>query len=515
LELLAFWVCALAIAFFLFYRFGDFPTGLFCDETSMGYNGRALDKTLADQDGVTLPLFFRSLDDWKSPILIYAMAVTEAVFGATAVGVRLPSALFMLGMALGLFFLLRSLTGNPRLARWMALLSLLIPSIFFYARIAISEVSCFPCLLVLALLALLRFERLPSWPNAALAGAMLGLCTYAYTTARLLAPLMVAAAAVSFYFDPKTRRHLGAFLGAAALLGAPFGIFMMTHPHTLDRRFEDNAAWAHNPGLGTVVDRIVHTYFQHIGSLDFLFRTGQHSIWFNAGEGLLPIWLWAPLWLGLGSLWQRRESAFARFLMALVVLSPIPVSLTFQQDFPHTSRSLHFVPLAVVLGALAVHDWFLQQRIPRWLPALAIAGALLEGAQDLWLYFGDFAVAQERSLDGVEGAALKIVQANRRGKEEPVYLPQSFFEWSGTHIEFWCDVDPTRRRELGLEGIGFHHANEPTRIPGSIVVTPGSQWPATGAVPLGATPTDHRGPPAWRVYRMEEAPAPMMEQPPK
>ncbi len=505
-ELLVFWACALIVAFFVFFRLGSLPTGLFCDETSIGYNARALDRTLADQDGVVLPLFFRALDDWKSPILIYAVALTEPIFGVTAFAVRLPSALFAFGMAIGLFFLLRALTGNARLARWMALLSLLIPSIFFYSRIAISEVSCVPCLLVLGFLALLRFERLPSWRSAALAGAALGVFTYAYSTARLLAPLMVAAAAISFYFNPTARRYLLAFLGTAAALGAPMGIFMLTHPHTLDRRLNDNAAWTHNADAGTVVQRMLQTYFQHIGSLDFLFRTGQHSVWFNAGEGLLPIWLWGPLWLGLGSLWQRRQSAFARFLMALIVLSPIPVSLTFQTDFPHTSRFLHFVPLAVVVGGLAIYDWLLQQRLPRWLPALAVAGALLEGGQDLWLYFDGFALAQERSLDGVEGAAMQIVTANRRGKEDAVYLPPSFFEWNGTHIEFWGDVDPTKRREQGFAAVGFHHANEPTRIPGSIVVTPGSQPGPAGAVFLGATPADHRGPPAWRVYRLEDAP---------
>jgi 4-amino-4-deoxy-L-arabinose transferase-like glycosyltransferase len=511
-ERLLFGACAAVVVGCLFYRLGQLPSGSFQDETSIGFNARALDRTLADQDGRTLPLFFRSFDDWKSPIPIYLVALSEPIFGVNPFAVRLPCALCALGMALALFFLLRELTRNDRLARWMALLSLLVPSIFFYARVLYSEVSCFPCFLAIAFVALLHFERHPSWRTGALAGAALGLCTYCYTTSRLLAPLAVAVAAASLYFAPTARRYLWAFVGAAAAMGAPMLAFVLAHPHTLDRRFQENAAWAGHPAVIEVVWRMARSYFQHLASVDFLFRTGQHVDWHNAGEGLLPVWLFLPLSLGLVSAWRRRQSAFVRFLLVFFFLSPIPVALTWQADFPHTSRSLHFVVVAVVLAAMAVQDWIELRPIPRWLPVVVLMAALFEGAQDLTLYFTDYAKTQERIWDGDCGAALKIAFAHR-GPDEPLYLPVDFFWLDGTYVKFWGDLDPVRVRSVGLEGMGIHRAPRPalphagadaggTGETSSLVVLEASEAAPASAELLGSTKADSKGPPRWSVYRL-------------
>ncbi len=393
LEPILFALCAAGVLYFLFLHFGQLPSGLYHDQEIMGYDGRCLDRTLADKNGTVLPLFFFTFYDWLSPIPIYAMAVTEAVLGPTSFAVSLPSALFAIGMAVALFFLLKRLTGQPVLARWLALLSLLMPSIFLFARYGF-EASFLPCLLVVALAALLRFEQLPSWRNAALAGVTIGLCTYTYPTGRLMAPLIVVAAAVSFYFYAPARKYLWAYLGSAALLGLPMGIYMLMHPDRLVTRVAQSPAWAGNPGFWEVARRIVHTYYQHFAQTDFLFRTGQHVVWHNAGEGLLPVWIAAPFFLGWVSLWLRRGSPFRRVLASALLLSPVAVAITLQPDFPHTGRSLQFVPLAIIVAALAIVDFVRRDGLPRWLPAFALSLALFEAAQDLNLYFDDWARSQ-------------------------------------------------------------------------------------------------------------------------
>ena len=229
-------------------------------------------------------------------------------------------------------------------------------------------------------------------------------------------------------------------------------IYMVAHPDRLLTRLSGNAAWADNAGWPTVVQRIVHTYFQHLGSVDFLFRTGQHRVWHNAGEGLLAVWMAIPLGLGLGSLWVRRKDAFARVVLMAILLSPIPVCLTLQPDFPHTSRSLQFVPLAIIAVALAISDFFLRQKLPRWIPVLALAGALLEGGQDLRIYFKDYAVEQERTLDDDIGPALRIVFAHRTGEEKRLpprrvlrQMPGASFSPSGeTSIQCACETSASR-----------------------------------------------------------------------
>src|SRR5262249_2166654 len=138
-----------------------------------------------------------------------------------AFAMRLPSALYAFGMAIAMYFFLRRLTNREKLARWLALLSLLVPSIFTYARIAVSETSCLPFFFVLALNAFLAFELRPTARNAVLLGALLGVITYTYTTSRLLAPLMVATCVLVFAGNTKIRPKLLLVMSAAALMTMP------------------------------------------------------------------------------------------------------------------------------------------------------------------------------------------------------------------------------------------------------------------------------------------------------
>jgi len=501
-ELALFGLVAATVLFFLFFRLGSVPAGSFSDEVSAGFNARCIDRTLRDQYGTLLPLFFRALEDYKSPLFIYAVALTEGVLGPSPIAVRLPSALYAIGTAVLLFFLLRSLTRSSVLARWMALLSLLVPSLFFYARSGFSEASSLPFWLVLALWMLRRFERIPSHRRAAIAGACIGLVTYSYTTARLLAPLLLAAACLSFWLAPRFRRFVAAMLAGGAALGAPMAVFMLVHPGAVDKRFREAVSvWRDHPTTRVAVERIVGTYFQHLASLDFLFRTGQHLDWVNAGEGLLPLWLFAPVVLGIASLWRRRKDAYFRVLSALWLISPIPVALTWE-NLPHTTRYLHFAIVALVVGALALSDAIAAVRPSRGTLALMLVAALGEGALSLRTYFVDYATrfANEGGYDDDMGNALQLAFA-RRKTGEPVYLPGSFFDISGVRIAFYADLDPVAYRTKKLDDVGIHASGWHRPEKGAIVVEPGRSAPSGGARLLG-TASRPNGTVVWSVYRV-------------
>jgi 4-amino-4-deoxy-L-arabinose transferase-like glycosyltransferase len=507
------WVWAGAAAlvlFFLFFRLGDIPSGLFVDETSVGFNARAIGRTLADQYGVTLPLFFRALDDYRSPLYVYTAALTEALLGPSPLSVRLVPALYAVGTALLLYSLLRTLTGKSALARWIALLSLLTPSLFFYARVCF-EASCIPFWIVLALLLLLRFERRPTWQAAAWAGFGMGFVTYSYATGRLLAPLMVATAAAFAYRDPAMRRHLPVLLGAAALTAIPMGAFVLAHPRRLETRFELISVWNDHPTAWVAAKRIAGTYLQHLFSPDFLFRSGQPNLWHNSGTGVLPLWLLVPMVFGLVALWRRRQSPFACFLGVLLLLSPIPVALTFE-NLPNTSRFLHFVPLALILGALAISDWIDAARPSRSLLALGCAWALFEGGLYLYAYFAIYPHAIEDShealypLSGMDrdvGRALQVAFKARSG-ETPLFVPGEFLIFDGTFLDFYGDLDPIRLRHVGYEAMGIHPLQGAHYASGTLFILPGSGPPGQPAQLVGTSGNRLRpGPPYWSVYRAD------------
>lgn len=497
-ELIAFAVLALAIASAYFYRLGSVPPGLFSDEAADGYSAHAILQTGADEWGTPFPLFFRSFDDYKSPILIYSIVAAEGVFGMNAFAVRLPSTLYAFGMAIAMFFFLRALTGRPKLARWLALLSLLIPAIFTYARIAVSETSCLPFFFVLALHAFLRFESRPTARRAVILGVLFGIITYTYTTSRLLAPLMVATCVLVFIGDAKVRPKLLLVMGAAALVALPMAAFMVIHPHTLDLRFGTLSAWRDHPPARVLADRIFQNYFNHL-SFAYLFRTGdlelRHSI---GGVGLLPLWLFAPFVCGIWVVFTQRSRPIMRYFLVLLVIAPIPVSLC--DGFLHASRTLHMAPLAVVIGAVAVAE--LLKRTTISIPALALAVAVAagEGAFFVHRYFTEYPPKAQSHFDEGMGGALQIAFAARQG-EEPIYAPAHFFMAKAVFISFFGAIDPERHQKETPDQLGIIHLPERGPVPrGALVILPGAAVGTQGQL-LGRSLRVGDGAPLWSVFR--------------
>ncbi len=522
-ELVLFSVIGAFVLFLIFFRLGDVPAGVFIDESSVAFNARCIDTDLRDQYGAFMPLFFRALDDYKSPLYVYAVSLTELPLGQSILAERLVSALYACGMALMLFVLLRSLTGMPILARWMALLSLLVPSLFFYARTGFSEASCFPFWLCVALVGIRHFQVDPSYRSGALAGASIGLLTYSYTTARLLAPLLLAGLVVCFYQDPKYRKMLGAVIAAATALWLPIGVFIFLHPGALGLRFEMVSAFRDHPSFVTSVQRVSATYLQHLASPDLFFRTGQtgeHSQWHGSGDGLLPLWLFAPLALGAVVLWSRRGDPFYRLLGVAWLISPIPASLTWDNSLPHTNRILHFALLAVVIGALAIAHWIETASPERGALVIMVCVALSEGALSARKYFTEYAISFENKggYDLGKTDVLKLLFAMRNNSEE-VFLPRIFFDMSPMErtIAFAGQLSCDDLRTRSLDELGIHNVDwlppyaelsvqaltRDTKPPpsGSFVVGSGTQGSTPGLDQVGQTRRPN-GSVLWSIYRV-------------
>ena len=84
---------------------GQNPAGINLDEASIGYNAYSVLKTGKDQYGELLPIYFRSLDDYKPPLYIYFTVPSVAIFGLTEWAVRFPSAFLGVLVVLGVYLL--------------------------------------------------------------------------------------------------------------------------------------------------------------------------------------------------------------------------------------------------------------------------------------------------------------------------------------------------------------------------------------------------------------------------
>jgi 4-amino-4-deoxy-L-arabinose transferase-like glycosyltransferase len=475
---------ATATVFFLCFRFGAVPAGLAWDEASVGLNAHAVATTGADEYGTALPLFFRAFDDYKSPLYVYAAVVTVGLFGTGAWAVRLPSLLYALGMAGLLFLVLRRLTAHLQCATWAAVLSLLVPATYSYARHAVSEAAAYPFWLTLGILMVLRFHERPTWRRGVIAGIAVGLGCYAYSTARLLSPLLVVAVFVVWRLNRPSRRVAWSVLVGGALAGAPMATYTLLHPGTLGGRFRALSIF-HDGTLLSYAKRFVTGYAQHLFSVPFLFQTGDPNLRHNIGVGMFPVWMAAFMVAGVALTWTRRREPFASFLLVILLLAPVSVALT-EESLPHASRMLHLVPVMVIMAALALdHAWpWLRGQGAMSVALLSLV--LLESGQFLYRYHVPYAAGSRPLFDDYRQDALFIVKEHRR-HAEPVFINDNMWAYP-VNVVFTLGEDAARFRRDGLDALGIHRLGSGPYPTGSLVVMDGEQPPPHNVNPqlLGA-----------------------------
>ncbi len=98
--------------FLRFYKIAENPPSLSWDEVSVGYNAWSVLHWGKDEWGKTLPLVFKSFEDYKNPVHIYLTVPFIAAFGLNEFGVRASSALFGVANVVLIFFLVKKLVGD-------------------------------------------------------------------------------------------------------------------------------------------------------------------------------------------------------------------------------------------------------------------------------------------------------------------------------------------------------------------------------------------------------------------
>ena len=77
-----------------FWQLNAVPQHLTQDEVAVGWNAYSILKTGRDEWGASWPLQFRSVGDYKQPVLIYLTAISESIVGVNEWATRLPVAIF-------------------------------------------------------------------------------------------------------------------------------------------------------------------------------------------------------------------------------------------------------------------------------------------------------------------------------------------------------------------------------------------------------------------------------------
>jgi hypothetical protein len=379
----------LVASFLRLWRLTEVPVSLFGDELDVGYHAYSILKTGKDYSGNSWPLHFQSLAEWRTPLYLYSVVPTVAIFGISPLGVRLPAAFFGILGVLGLYYLVKQMTKNEALALVAAAVLALSPWHIQYSRAAF-EVTMLITFILFGLYFFFKSLRSGNWLWVSV--AFLVFTPWIYSTAKLFTPLLLPILFVIWRKEllQLSKRDLLKAIVAGLVIGLPiaystlfgggsqrFGyVSVLTDPtreaevgyqREFDARMRGTVTEGLQPGIGDKLlhnkfifwtDKIVSNYYQAL-SADFLFIKGdpnpRHSI---EGMGQFYKIEFAAFILGSILLFSKYKDRKIKLFIAFWILaSIIPAAIT-RNGGNHATRLILILPPMVFLisyGLVEMH----------------------------------------------------------------------------------------------------------------------------------------------------------------
>lgn len=365
--------------FLRFWHLSSRPVSLSIDEVGIGYDAYSILKTGRDQWGEFLPLAFRSIGDYKPPVLEYLMVPAVGVFGLTEFGVRFTVALIGSLTIIVVYFLVKEMTTNSFISLLTAFSLAISPWHLQYSRMTHEGIVAlfFVTAGTWLFLRSLRTGGKYLW----LAVLFFCLSLYTYHSERLFTPLFVVALLVILVPDILKIRPVKRTL-KAGLIGliffVPF-VCLMLAPQGKTRAV--NAFLSQDVELNSQLHKsgeklsfgskifdsnqlqILNFWSKrYLGYFDlpYLFFKGM-KLAINQAPGVGLFYL-AELPFFLIGLWQVfiKKKFFSRKMFILftawLLLGPIAASIANNEQ--HPARSLTFIPtmqLLVGIGGFVLY----------------------------------------------------------------------------------------------------------------------------------------------------------------
>lgn len=349
-----------------FYQLDKIPPGLIIDEASEGYNAFSLIHTGKDRYGQSFPILFRSFGSFQAPLYTYLSIIPVYFFGNSIFSIHFLSSVCGVMLVLVTIILLfkdKNTIGLPFITSLLVAVS---PWALFFSRIG-TEASLGVTLFALGFLMLyLSLKHLWFFPIAAF---ILGLSTHAYYSERVISVLFLIGFILLFKkFLFRERRFLIVGLIIFTLTQIPH--LMILNSGAFTRRISQvdyfsNQFFQHNSG---------NLYFIPFGKALFITREflSQYMAYFSPknlffdpdpqGARSMPdlsvfySWMIIPFMFGLRTLLKNRFSRINKMIVLLLILAPVPASLT--RDPFSTIRTLIFLwAMTLVIGFGVYEIW--------------------------------------------------------------------------------------------------------------------------------------------------------------
>lgn len=354
-------------AFLRFFKLSEYPVQLNHDEVSQLYDVISISKTQSDIYGNFLPLAFPSTGDYKVGHYIYISTIFYWLFGNHEFTIRLASALFGTLTLIGVFLLIRKISGKFNLAALCSLIIALTPSEIFYSRKSFENVIgvSLDFFGLYFLIKGLEDSSRRIWILIAI--CILSLSMYIYTSQVIIVPILfLIVALLNWEKIKQQKKQLLKYILIWIILVTPLILITFTNNSirfrassvfvTQDSSMNKEVLISEIP-IKTEIEFVFERYLTQF-NLPFLFLNGlnlTNQKILNSG----PLMAWQFPFTILGFYFLFKEQRFKKlaFLLTGIVLAgAIPSAITFEEYSPH--RAMIFFTALSIVSATGLY-WFL------------------------------------------------------------------------------------------------------------------------------------------------------------
>ncbi len=324
------------------YKIDTIPSSVYWDEASIGYNAYSVLTTGKDEWGETLPLHFRAFGEFKLPVYIYSVLVSESAFGLTSFAVRLPSVVYGLLSIIGLYLVVFKLTKNKLISLLSSYLFAITPWFFIFSRTGYEAVAGL-AFFIWALYFLLT-------KKIVISVLLFIISAYSYNSFRILTPLVLGPVLLFYLFKK---------VYAPVLIS---GVLIIMSLVPIYKLYKEDSGLARLQSVGSK-SGMVSNYVKNF-SLEFLFIKGDtnpRSQIPNTGQ----LYYVDILFLILGILYILKSKDLKLYsVLALLLLSVIPAAIT--KENPHALRAILMSPILSMISALGIYYFAKSNKFLLW-----------------------------------------------------------------------------------------------------------------------------------------------------
>jgi 4-amino-4-deoxy-L-arabinose transferase-like glycosyltransferase len=449
--------------FFRFWQLASVPPSPSLDEASIGWNAYSILKTGKDEYGYRLPVLLRAYDDWRPALYVYLVIPFVQLLGLTVTAVRLPAVILSLITVLAVYFLVKELLGDFKIALASSSLLAISPWHIYISRLG-HEVNAGLTFSVLGILFFLLFI------NRQKSNFLLGsvifweLSFYTYQSQKIFGPVMLLVLGLSFKKQLLNFKKEVLFVTCLALVLMLPLIKATLYPGAL-LRFSGSSIFADQTALqqrsslrierdyqqkdypGLLLDNrrlamglvALRAYLSHFDPAWLFFNTGEenHKI---PGLGILYLWELPLFLIGIYKLVGDKRVLKSSKILLFGWLLAAPLAASITTDAPHAMRTFNLLPIPQIFTAIGLLE--LIKKSGKWLaltPILIIFSLIYL----YYNYFVNFPHEQSESFQYPLASAIEYVIKNKDQYPKIVFSNQNHCRQSYMFYLFFSRYSPS------------------------------------------------------------------------